>query len=225
MMSFRPSLAARRRGFLVGALVFLAAVSMAAPSAPPTKWPVLELKGGRVLHNVKLISDETDSIVVRADEGLVKVAKATLPASVAAFYPVKTPPQGPPEMMMEPFNSDPAGAVRAQEPIAKPDAKLPDHTVYKGCTIVSFQPKAYQTVLGCAEVVVRNDTDAPVEIYPGDFSCVASLYGRLVGRSILVEGDPPGRKHKEIVPPHGNVDDLLTFTNQPIEILSVQWTQ
>ena len=50
----------------------------AAPT--PTPIPTLKLKDGRVLHNVQVRSNEDDSIVVRADEGLVKVAKSNLPA-------------------------------------------------------------------------------------------------------------------------------------------------
>lgn len=214
----------RRCGVLGAALVLIAAVAAADPPAPPTQWTVLELKGGRVLHNARLISNETDSIVVRADEGLVKVAKVTLPDSVAALYAVKAPVAGPPEMMMVPFNGDPANAVRPQDPAEKAVVNGVDRKLFKGCTIVGFQPRVYRRMLGCAEITVRNDTDTAIEVSAADFTCIAAGLGPIPGRFMVVEGDPTSRKLKEVIPPHGDVDDILAFSAKPLEITGVQWS-
>jgi hypothetical protein len=223
-MWFRASMVARRWGVLGWVLVVIAAVATADPPVRPTQWTVLELKGGRVLHNVKLISDETDSIVVRADEGLVKVAKSTLPDAVAVFFAVKALPPGPTEMMMVPFNGDPANAVRPQDPTEKAVVNAGDRKLFKGCTIVGFQPRVYRRMLGCAEVTVRNDTDTPIEVSAGDFTCIATGLGPLPGRFMVIEGDPSGRKLKEVIPPHGDVEDILAFSAKPLEITGVQWS-
>jgi hypothetical protein len=66
----------------------------AADTAPPAVMATLELKDGRVLHHVRILSDEPDSLVLRADEGLLKVLKSELPQSVAGSAPAR--PAAPP---------------------------------------------------------------------------------------------------------------------------------
>ncbi len=220
---------ARAAALLCGIMLaacLMSPASRGSEAAPPAQWATLELKGGRVLHNAKVIADEADSIVVRADEGLIKVSKASLPPAVAAFYPAKAPPPASQEMLMQPFDANPANAVRAPEPVQKPEAKATDDpAIFKGCSISSFLLKPEPNVLGCAEVVIRNDTDAPVEIVPADIVCFTTAGRKLVGRTFYVEGDTPGKKFKEVVPAHGDVDDILTFTNNAMFVSRLIWAK
>ena len=202
----------------------------ADPTPPPTA-ELLTLKDGRVLHHVKRMDDEGGSVVLRADEGLLKVAKNNLPAGFIAVDTGPAAASAVPEMVMEPFNPNlppekppvpppkpPAPAPRQAQP-AKPMASL----VYKGCSIISFQPKTFQNVLGCAEVVIRNDSDSPVVILPRDLVCLTVDGGRHGGRVIVADGIPPIMKRREVVPSHGQIDDVVTFTDDALEFTGVQW--
>ncbi len=222
-------------GIVLGIGLCIPSAERAAETASPAPLGVLKLTDGRVLHNVTLMSDEGENVVLRADEGLLKVAKSNLPQAAFAGAPSRaSAPAAPgPELVMQAFNPNPT-----PNPTEAPDVKKPvprqvtpvptraravPNPVYKGCTIISFQMKAYQTALGCAEVIVHNDTDAPVLIHPGDFVCVTPAGVRHVGRSIITDGFPPQIKRREIVPPQGEVDDVVTFTADPLENSSVQW--
>ena len=136
---------------------------------------------------------------------------------------------------MQPFDPNQAPA---QDPEAKPVPMMTpppkgpavpmptdSSAVFKGCSIVSFQMKAFQNVLGSTEVVIRNDTDSVVMILPRDILCIASNGARHAGHFIVSDGFPPRMKRREFVPAHGQVDDLVTFTNDEIDISSVQWAQ
>jgi hypothetical protein len=209
-----------------------------SPTATPTSAPAqpavaesVVLSNGRVLHHVRIMSDEVTALVVHADEGLMKLPKSLFPAGFA-------PPagavaaDGPGDLIMAPFNPNPPPEPTAPPRPAAPRKPLvpkvaptkagPD-PVYLGCTIISFTPKEMQTALGCAEVVIQNDTETPVLIQPGDLVCVTASGRRLQGRNMITDGIPPIVKKKEIVPAHGQVDDLVTFTNAAIEIQAVQW--
>jgi hypothetical protein len=201
------------------------------PTPTPTPISVLTLDDGRVFHNVRVRSVEQDSIVVRADEGLVKIAKSNLPQELAYAYAAKDGQAGAQDMVMQPFNPNAPQAAPAPSPPARPAPKptpTPKPTrdpVYKGCTIVSFLPKTFQTSLGCAEVVIRNDTDAPVLINPGEIVCVTTTGARRPGRIFVTDGIPPIIKRVEVVPARGDVDDILTFTNDALDISYVQWAR
>jgi hypothetical protein len=219
---------------LLAAILLAQAALRATDAAPPSSFELLELKDGRVLHHVKVMSEEPDSIVVRADEGLVKVEKADLPKAAAEIYAVKPGPKEP-ELMMQRFDPNQVVEAPVQEPGAKPAPKpVPkpakpaapaNNPVFKGCTIISFQMKAFQTVLGCAEVVIHNDTDTVVEIRPGDIVCMTIAGNRLIGRNLVTDGFPPRVKRREFIAPRGDMDDLVTFANDAIEIASVQWAR
>ncbi len=56
---------------------------------------------------------------------------------------------------------------------------------------MSFQSKPFQTSLGCAEVDIRNDTDDPVVIYPGEIICVTTNGLRRQGRLMVVDKGHP----------------------------------
>jgi len=127
-------------------------------------------------------------------------------------------PNLPPEKPPVPPPKPPAPAPRQAQP-AKPMASL----VYKGCSIISFQPKTFQNVLGCAEVVIRNDSDSPVVILPRDLVCLTVDGGRHGGRVIVADGIPPIMKRREVVPSHGQIDDVVTFTDDALEFTGVQW--
>ncbi|HXQ80213.1 MAG TPA: hypothetical protein VN775_02795 [Opitutaceae bacterium] len=216
---------------LAACLLVLAPSRAASPSPTPTPIPTLKLNDGRVLHNVVVKSNEPDSIVVRASEGLLKVAKSNLPQDLADAFPAKSDQPGAQDMVMQPFNPNAPQAAPGQPPLGRPIPRptpTPKPTrdpTYKGCTIVSFQPKAFQTSLGCAEVVIRNDTDTPVLINPGEIVCVTTTGGRRNGRIFVTDGVPPIIKRIEIVPARGDVDDILTFTNDALDISYVEWAR
>jgi hypothetical protein len=217
---------------LFAACLMIPIASRALESGPtPTPMPTLKLNDGRVLHNVVVKADQQDSIVVRANEGLLKVAKSNLPLEIADAYPVKPAQPGAQDMAMPPFNPNVPQVGPGQPPAVRPMPRptpTPKPTrdpVHKGCTIVSFQPKAFQTSLGCAEVVIRNDTDTPVLINPGEIICVTTNGTRRSGRIFVTDGVPPIIKRLEIVPARGDVDDILTFTNDALDISYVEWAR
>lgn len=222
---------ARCLGALLVAFSLAPAVARADDSAASPAVAVLQLRDGRVLHNAKVIADEGDSVVIRSDEGLIKLAKTALPQTVAASYPAPTPTPASEQMVMVPFNPSPVDA--APEPDPRPKPKPAPNNVskplqasplsFKGCTIVSFQPKSFQSSAGCAEVVFANGTDAPVVIFPRNLVCVTSSGARFQGRFIVTDGFPPIIKRRDVVPAQGTLDEIITFTNDTIDISSVQW--
>lgn len=226
---------------LLAAACLLAAPGSGAadptPTPTPTPIPTLKLNDGRVLHNVQVRANQDDSIVVRADEGLMKVAKTNLPREIADAYPAKQAPAQPqaqttgPDTVMQAFDANPSqqapGQAQAPKPTPRPTPtpKPARSTVYKGCSIVSFQTKAFQTSLGCAEIVIRNDTDDVVVISPADIVCVTNTGVRHPGRIFVTDGIPPSIKRQEFVPARGDVDDIITFTNDALDISVVQWSR
>jgi hypothetical protein len=218
---------------------FLAACFLAEPAAKAddssgaSAVAVLQLKDGRVLHNARVISDEGDSVVIRSDEGLIQLAKTALPQTVAASYPVPTPTPMTEQMVMVPFNPSPVDVTPEQEPRPKPKvapSNVPNPVQattlsFRGCTIVSYQPKSFQSAAGCAEVVIANSTDAPVVIFPRNLVCVTSSGARHQGRFIVTDGFPPIIKRRDVVPPQGSLDEIITFTNETLDISSVQWAR
>lgn len=201
--------------------------SAALGDAPPSVAETLTLSGGRVLHHVRVLSDEQDSLVVYCDEGMIKVPKSSLPGATQAA-PTKAPAQA---MVMQAFNPNPSSEI-ANAPTPRPTptprpmpTSPPQRLVFKGCTLVSFVPKPYRDVLGCAEVVIRNETDGPVGIEPNDLMCTTQNGRRYRGRILVTDGYPPVVKHNEVIPPNGEITDLVTFTNTSIEIASVQWSR
>jgi hypothetical protein len=227
-MNFLRSAKPFALGLLLG--VFLLAPDLASaadPTPAPAAIPVLKLVDGRVFHNVQVKKDQPDSLLVLADEGLLKIAKSSLPAALASTYPVRLPPAGSPEMVMQPFNPNPNQTALPGTKLQLRPTPVPTRAqgVYKGCTIVSFEQKPFQTSLGCAEVVIRNDTDEPVVIYPGEIICVATNGVRRQGRIMVVDGDTPSIRRQETVPAHGDIKDIVTFTNDAIDISYVLWAR
>lgn len=227
-----------RIGFLCAAMTLARPEVGVADPAPAAPLATLQLKDGRLLHNVKVMSDEGQDIVVHADEGLLKIAKADLPQGLGDSFTAKPPPQpgpsGPPQLVMQRFDPNQAPEAPPPEPGAKPKVnpakpgaapQAGAATVYKGCTIISFQTKSFQNVQGCAEVVIRNDTDQMVMIRPGEVSCTTSDGARHVARNIITDAFPPAVKRREFVPPQGQLDDIFAFANEPLAITSVEWSR
>ncbi len=195
----------------------------------------LELLDRRVLHHVRVLEDEGTSIVVRADEGLIKVPKDDLPASAHISSPPKVAASGASDsLVMKPFDPDlaPAEAPAAPEPnkpAPKPAAPVPQKphpsvsTLYKGCSIKSFQVKPFQGALGCLEVIVSNPTDQVVVLRPGDFVCITASGSRHIGRNLITDGYPPNLKRREVVPQQGEIDDIVTFTEEALDNPRVEW--
>jgi hypothetical protein len=230
------------RGAFTGLL--LALFPLAIPGAAAADAAVLgsvALRDGRVLHNASIDSDEGASVVLKSDEGLTKVSKDDLPKD--AFPSLASQPAAAADggnvstaMVMKPFDPDAAPA----EPVAPPEAKKPApkqaapvvprgkpaaSLVYKGCTITSFQVKPFQGVQGCLEVVVSNATDQIVVLRPGDFVCITASGARHAGRNFVTDGFPPQLKRREVVPQDGQIDDIVTFTDEALDNPTVQWAR
>jgi hypothetical protein len=220
-------------GMILTAGFIAANAARAADSAPAAVVAIFQLRDGRVFHNARVVADEGDSVVVRADEGLFKVEKAILPQAVAIAYPAPAPVPVGDQMVMVPFNPNPPDEAPERQPGAKPKPAPADAPKevrnrpleYLGCTIVSFQMKPFQNILGCAEVVISNGTDSPVVIFPRYVACVTASGERHQGRFIVADSFPPIIKRREVVPAQGSIDEIFTFTNDAIDISSVQWTR
>ena len=228
-----------KRGAFLGLVLALCSAAVPRATADPAVIASLSLRDGRVLHNASILSDEGSSVVVRSDEGLTKVSKDALPAGALPNVPAKPADavasgDTANTMVMKPFNPDTAPA----EPVAQPEVKKPapkqvtpslpnakptPNPVYKGCTITSFQVKPYQGVQGCIEVVVSNTTDQIVVLHPGDFVCITASGARHGGRNMITDGFPPQLKRREVVPPDGQIDDIVTFTDVALDNPTVQW--
>ena len=234
-MRSRATIAALRIGLLLAAGSWAVPSQGADPALGP--WGELSLKGGRVLHSAKVLSDEGDNLVMRCDEGLVKVAKLNLPQAVAEAYATKPAEPSEPQMVMMPFDPDKAPLVEDPDDRPKPKAAAKaaaapveaavaaPSLVFKGCTIASFTMRAFQSSLGCAEVVVQNDTDARAVIFPRDIACVTADGKRLVGRQIVMDGFPPVIKRRQVVPPLASADFQVTFSNEALDISGVRWAR
>jgi hypothetical protein len=109
----------------------------------------------------------------------------------------------------------------AEKPTPKP-TPTPNVT-YKGCVITSFALKPFQNVLGTAEVVFQNNTDAPVVIYPGDVRCAVASGPSLRGRQFVVDAFPPIIKRREVIPGQGSLDVMVVFSNDALDISQVNW--
>ncbi|HEY5228388.1 MAG TPA: hypothetical protein VIJ19_07580 [Opitutaceae bacterium] len=225
-------------GFLAAALLALLPLARAADPAPSPTPPIpsLTLRDGRVLHNVRIMSTQPSSIIVHADEGLIGIARANLPPGLVPTTPDQATDLTGPQTIMVPFNPNdaPMQDQEQQKPAPKvtPVLKVPAapkptdvNPVFKGCTIVSFQMKAFGTAQGCAEVVIRNDTESPVLIVPRDIVCLTSKGQRRGGRFMVTDGFPPQIKRREFVPSQGQIDDIVTFTDAALEISAVQWAR
>jgi hypothetical protein len=224
-----------RLGFLIAACL-LGSPGLRADAGPSRLIPSVALKDGRTLHNVKVMSSEDDSIVVHADEGLMKIMKSLLPPGFAAGAQDKAAEVAPgSDLVMQAFNPNQAPA---QEPGAKPAPKVTPvpkvpaapkasdvNPVFKGCTIVSFQMKTFQNVQGCAEIVIRNDSDANVVLFPRDIICVTAKGVKRGGRIFVTDGFPPQIKRRELVVAQGQIDDIVTFTDDALDIAAVHWAK
>jgi hypothetical protein len=192
----------------------------------------MQLRDGRLLHNVRIMSSSPDGIVVNADEGLIKVPRANLPEEVAGALPAAPAQPAASDLVMQSFNPNPGQVTPTPAPKPKPPPrpsptpKPTPNPVFKGCTITSFQPLPFQNVLGTAEVVISNSTDAAVAVFPGDITCVTGAGGQLRGRQFVVVGSyPPILRRRDLVPPHGTLDEQVTFSNDAVQISVVRWSR
>jgi len=215
--------------WVLGLASFLAVgVPVRASDPAPAPIPALALKSGRTLHNVKIMSDEPDSLVVRASEGLIKVKKGDLPAEWAAKYPARSaPPEtvSAPALDLRPPYTPP---VRATRPPAQPARKAqaaPVITVFKGCTILAYEAKPFQSALGSAEIHIRNDSETPAEILPQDIVCLAADGSAHAGRFLVAVPDTGASivKRKDVVPAYGELRDFVIFSTEALEITEIRW--
>jgi hypothetical protein len=224
-----------RLGAFLAAGLLAAAGARADDASGASPVAVLQLRDGRVLHNARVLTDEGDSVVIRSDEGLIQLAKTALPPAVAASYPAPTPTPATVsgQMVMVAFNPSPVDTTPESEARPKPKpppANAPNpvqasNLSFRGCTIVSFQPKSFQSAAGCAEVVIANGTDTPVVVFPRNLVCVTPSGARHQGRFLVSDGFPPIIKRRDVVPAEGTLDEIVTFTNETLDISSVQWAR
>jgi len=133
--------------------------------------------------------------------------------------------------VMQPFNPNLAQVTPTPGPKPKPSPKptpAPKPTpnpVFKGCSISGFRAKPFQEVLGAVEVVIQNDTDAPVVIYPADLTCVAASGAQRRGRQFVLEAYPPIIRRHETVPAHGSLDEQVIFSSEAIDLSTVRWSR
>ncbi len=205
-----------------------------APTPAPTPVPPMVLRDGRVLHNARIMSDAGASVFIRADEGLLQVLKSNLPQEYPGFAPDKAPDPSAPEFVMQRFDPnqgpaepppEPGGKPKAKAAAATPQAKPVAKAVFKGCTIMSLQKKSFENVLGNAEVVLQNDSEYPAQIRAADFVGIAADGTRHTGRNLFANTFPPSVKRREVVPAHGQLDDIVSFGNEDLDISSVQWAR
>lgn len=221
------------------ALVFLGAPQASAdepvpvPTPAPTAEPAtLQLRDGRVYHDVKMMAVEGESVVFNTREGLIKIPKTNLgPQTLASL---QASPSAGPDLVMPSFNlnaapvspTPPGPAKPTPRPKATPAPKPTPNPVYKGCTIVGFTLKPFGTVLGTAEVVIHNDTDSPVVLYPYDITAVTASGALKRGHQFVVEQSfPPIIRRRETVQPHDSLQDQVTFTDEALELQGVHWTR
>ncbi len=223
----------RARIGCLAALCLAMAGALRAADAPAT-YASVALRDGRVLHNVRVMSDDAGSVVVRADEGLLKLAKSDLPQAVAEAYPDRAPPGASTEYVMQRFDPNQAPEAPPPEPGGKPKPKPkpspgppPEASaVHMGCAITGFQKrKAFENVLGCAEVTLQNDSDAPAPIRAADFVCVSADGTRHVGRNLFANTFPPSVKRRDVVPARGQLVDIVSFSNEDMDVALVQWSR
>jgi hypothetical protein len=228
-----------RCGFLAAAVVLLLAVPAKADPVPASQiLATLVLTDGRVLHNARIVPNGGNIVAIHADEGLLLVANTLLPAGMVAPASAPTAPADPGMMMQafDPNQAPPSEPEAKPVPKVKPEPNAPGtprpiapkptaNGVFKGCSVVSFEPKAFQNVQGCAEVVIRNETDNVVLLVPRDIVCLTAEGARHTGRFFVTDGFPPGIKRREFVPAQGQIDDVVTFTDDKLDIAAVQWTR
>jgi hypothetical protein len=190
----------------------------------------LQLRDGRYYHHARLVSLESESIVVNCDEGLVKIPRSILSQTAIDTLQIGDAPVPAPQMVTQPFDANlqatptPTAKPRATpKPKPTPTPKPTPNPVFKGCTIVSFQPKPFETVLGCAEVVIQNDSDSPVTILPSDIACIRASGAQLRGHQFVAQTLPPIIRRREPIAAHASIDDIVTFSNDSLDIATVRW--
>jgi hypothetical protein len=215
---------------LLGCAAVLARADDPVPEPTPTPVPAfMQTRNGKVYHDPKLVALEADSVVFNTREGLVKVPKANLTdATLAALHITRDPASA--DMVMDTPNLQapsatptPPTSKPTPKPRTTPLPKPPPNPVYKGCTITSFAPKVFGTVQGCAEVVIQNDTESPVVVYPHDFAAVTPSGSLVRGHKLIMESYPPIIRRSDTVSPKGTLTEIVTFIDGPLEIASVRW--
>jgi hypothetical protein len=201
----------------------------------PTPVPSLALGDGRVLHHAVVMDDAGSMVVIRSDEGLVEVSKALLPGATGTAAPPAVAAGPETGLVMPAFNPDqgPPGEPEARpKPAQKPQGNVapkplsPSGAAFRSCTLASFEMKAFQNILGCAEVSVRNDGDSPVVLHPGDFACVLEGGSRRPGRNFIsTQSQPAVVGRREVVGPGATAEFLVTFADEALEITAVQWAR
>ncbi|HUJ44804.1 MAG TPA: hypothetical protein VLW52_14485 [Opitutaceae bacterium] len=207
----------KRISIMVAVFVLLARIAAGGEA-----YREIALTDGRVLHDAEIKSDQPASVTILCKEGLLSIAKRSLPPELAAKHPVRAvedsaspPPRLPPAS--RPLPRGPAGTISPA-----------------GCRIVSLQDKN-----GIADVALENDTDHPIRIRVRDLVCRTSSGQSFTARYVTCVAagrspdDPsapttlvPGYAHFEL-PGRSATTVRVTFfepdLNAPKLIESVVW--
>ena len=186
----------------------------------------IELKSGKTLHNAKVLSDQWDSIVVFATEGMVKVKKADLPEALLAKYPMKAEPPPPMVMMKTMATAQAPAHGEVAPPMApKPAPAAPDNNgLYLNMLILSSQLKPMQASQGCVEVTVHNNGSEAQTLKADRITCVDQAGGIHVGKRFFIVADQGTMVKNEVsVPGGGDVTEIVYFQNEELRIGEIRW--
>ena len=189
----------------------------------------ITLKGGRVLHGAKVLTDEPSSLVIFAAEGMIKVKKSDLPDDLAARYPVRPEP---PVALYQTLSQVPTPPISAAPPKPKPrptprPMPTPVVPLYNGCSIASFRPKPVQGSLGCVEVTFHNTTPEDKALAPNAVVCTGTDGTHHQGKQFF-SGTDRGLtivSRREVVPAGGDLTTVVFFSNEEIPLDQVLWVK
>ena len=187
----------------------------------------ITLKGGRVLHDAKILNDEPSSVVIFAAEGMIKVKKIDLPADLAARYPARAEP--PVALYQTLSQVPPPAAPQAPKPKPRPTPRptpTPVVPLFSGCSIASFQPRQVQGSLGCFEVTFHNTTSTDQTLTPGEVLCTGTDGSHHQGREFFdVSSGVTVVKRRDVVPAGGDLTTVVYFSNDEIPLDQIKWAR
>jgi hypothetical protein len=175
-------------------LVLTAVILLARAVIAGETYREIALTDGRVLHDAEIKSDQPGSVTILCKEGLLSVAKRSLPPEIAAKHP-------------ERLVADTVAPPRLQPPQTNhpPPRRLAGSVSRAGCRIVSMQDRN-----GAADVALENETDRPIQIPVSDLVCRTSAGQSFTARYLtyVTAGgslDEPGAP-TTMVPGHGRLE-------------------
>lgn len=184
----------------------------------------IELRGGRTLHNAKILSDQWDSVVVFATEGMIKVKKTDLPPALLAKYPMREAPPPPPPPLVSPKVIVEEPSPKKSAPPPKEEPKSDNSGLYQGLMILNFHAKPMQAAEGCVEVTIHNTGSDTVKLTPDMIVCQKPGGGQYVGKRFFSMVDQGMMvKTADSVAPSADVTEIVFFQNEALEMQDIRW--